>query len=109
MLLSFSHGSGIVIMTALGSGIPLIIRNSNVLSSIAESEPEELITGSTLCISPFRTPEDIVSSRANMVSALPRIVLISPLWTIKRFGCARIQLGFVFVLKRECTVAMADS
>ena len=34
----FSQGSGIVIIIARGSGIPLIKRNSNVLSNLAESE-----------------------------------------------------------------------
>ena len=38
-----------------------------------------------------------------------RMVLISPLCTIKRLGCALSQLGFVLVLKRECTMAIADS
>ena len=53
--------------------------------------------------------EDIVSSRANILSAFPRIVLISPLWRIRRFGCARSQLGSVFVEKRECTSAIAEA
>ena len=45
MSLSFLQGSGIVIITALGSSIPFIIRNSRVLSSMAESEPSGRITG----------------------------------------------------------------
>ena len=59
--------------------------------------------------SPEKTRECIVSSRASIRSALPRIVLISPLCMMRRFGCARSQLGFVFVEKRECTIAMALS
>ena len=47
MILLFAHGSGIMIMTASGSSIPLITRNSSVLSSIAESDPSLLMTGST--------------------------------------------------------------
>ena len=109
MLRLFAHGSGIEIITASGSSIPFITMNSNVLSSIAESEPVLSIAGSTFSISPFRYGDSIVSSLARILSTLPRIVLISPLCTIKRFGCARSQLGLVFVLKRECTIAIADS
>ena len=89
--------------------MPLITRNSNVLSNIAESEPVLLMAGSTLCSCPFRCSDSMFSSRANILSALPRMVLISPLCTISRFGWARSQLGLVFVEKRECTMAMADS
>ena len=38
---------------------------------------------------------------------LPLTVLISPLWAITRKGCARSHEGNVFVLKRECTRAIA--
>ena len=86
IVLLFSHGSGMVIITACGSSIPLITKNSNVLSSIAESEPLALMTGSTLCMSFSMYAEDIDSSRASILSALPLIVLISPLCTINRFG-----------------------
>ena len=55
------------------------------------------------------TAEHMVSSRASMRSALPRMVLISPLCRIRRLGCARSQLGVVLVEKRECTMAMALS
>ena len=105
----FAHGSGIRIIMASAISMPLMIRNSSVLSSMAESEPAILITGSTLWKSSCRYGDAIVSSRASILSALPRMVLISPLCTMKRFGCARSQLGLVFVLKRECTVAIADS
>ena len=44
-------------------------------------------------------------SRARIQLALPRSVLISPLWAIIRNGCASVQLGKVLVLKRECTSA----
>ena len=103
------HGSGIVTITASGSSMPFITRNSSVLSSMAESDPAVLMTGRILSISSCMTGLTIVSSRASMRSALPRIVLISPLWRIRRFGCARSQLGVVLVEKRECTMAMALS
>ncbi len=45
-------------------------------------------------------------SRARIQLMLPRSVLISPLWDMKRFGCARSQLGNVLVENRECTIAM---
>ena len=49
------------------------------------------------------------SSLASILSAFPRMVLISPLCTIKRLGWALSQLGFVLVLNLEWTVAIADS
>jgi hypothetical protein len=80
-----------------------------VLSSIAESDPLWEMTGSTLVMSSSEnTSVCIVSSRASILSTFPLIVLISPLWTMSRLGCARFQLGMVFVEKRECTMAMAD-
>ena len=96
------------IITANGSSMPLITRNSRVLSSMAESEPVLLMAGSTLCIWPFRYTDSIFSSLASILSALPRMVLISPLCTMRRLGWARSQLGLVLVEKRECTMAMAD-
>ncbi len=98
-----------VIITARGRSMPLIIRNSNVLSNMAESDPVLLIAGSTLCICPFRYSDSMFSSLASILSALPRMVLISPLCTMSRLGWALSQLGLVFVEKRECTMAMADS
>ena len=86
MVLSFFHGSGIVIITARGSGIPDITMNSRALSRRAESEPFTLIAGSILYISFFSTSQLMLSSRASILSALPVMVFISPLCTIKRFG-----------------------
>ena len=80
-----------------------------VLSSMAESEPEEFTTGNTRSMFPRRPGEDMVSSRASIRSTLPRMVLISPLCSRKRLGCARSQLGVVFVEKREWTIAMAEA
>ena len=94
-------------MTARGSSIPFIIRNSRVLSSIAESDPFWSTTGRILSISSSITGEETVSSRASIRSAFPRMVLISPLWRIYRLGCALSQEGEVLVEKREWTRAMA--
>ena len=104
-----AQGSGIRIIMARGRSMPLMTRNSRVLSSMAESEPPALITGSTLSMSSASTGENMVSSRASILSALPRMVLISPLWTIIRLGWARSQLGLVLVENREWTTARADS
>ena len=60
--------------------MPFIMRNSRVLSSMAESEPRWSTTGRTRSISSsLMTGECMVSSRASMRSTLPRMVLISPL------------------------------
>ena len=48
-------------------------------------------------------------SRARIQLMLPRSVLISPLCAMKRYGCASGQDGNVFVLKRWCTSASAES
>ena len=81
------QGSGIRMDAARGSSIPLMTRNSSVLSSMAESEPRALITGSTFVrSSSSKAGARMVSSRASILSTLPRIVLISPLCTIIRFG-----------------------
>ena len=109
MFLLFSHGSGMVIMTARGRSIPFITMNSRVLSSMAESEPAVLTMGKILFMSSCMMREEMDSSRASMASVLPLMVLISPLWRMKRLGWARIQLGAVLVEKRLCTMPMADS
>ena len=96
------------IITAFGRLMPLYIRNSKVLSSIAESEPAVFTTGRTFSISSSSSGEYMVSSRASIRSMLPRMVLISPLWRMIRLGCARSQLGVVLVEKRECTSARAE-
>ena len=105
----FSHGSGMVIITARGRSMPFITMNSSALSSMAESEPEVLMIGRILFISSCMMGLAMDSSRASIASVLPLMVLISPLCRIKRFGWARIQLGFVLVEKRLCTMPMADS
>ena len=52
--------------------------------------------------------ERMVSSRASMRSAFPRIVLISPLCRSILWGWAFGQLGSVLVEKRECTSAICE-
>ena len=101
------QGSGMAAITDRGRSIPLMVRNSRVLSSMAESEPSVLTTGRTLSISGARTREDMVSSRASIRSMLPRMVLISPLWAMSRLGWARSQEWLVLLEKREWTRAMA--
>ena len=49
------------------------------------------------------------ASRARIQLRLPRAVLISPLWAMKRNGCAKGQLGNVLVENRLCTITSADS
>ena len=95
-------------ITARGRSMPAIIRNSRVLSSMAESEPETLTTGSTFSMTPESSGVCMVSSRASIRSTLPRMVLISPLWAMSRLGWARSQEGSVLVEKREWTRARAD-
>ncbi len=51
MFLLFSHGSGMVIITASGRSMPFITMNSSALSSMAESEPEVLMMGRILFMS----------------------------------------------------------
>ena len=102
-------GDVMVLASRGGKSIPFITRNSSVLSSIAESEPAAFTTGRILSISSSITALSIISSRASIRSTLPRMVFISPLCSIKRFGWARSQLGVVLVEKRECTSAIALS
>jgi hypothetical protein len=47
-------------------------------------------------------------SRAAIHARLPRRVLISPLWAIRRKGWARLHVGKVFVEKREWTIARRE-
>ena len=109
MFLLWFHASGMRSIMARGRSMPFITMNSRVLSSMAESEPAELITGRIRSAAFCIRGEDMVSSRESIRSALPRMVLISPLWRIMRLGWARSQLGLVLVENRECTRAMADS
>ena len=71
-----------------------------------ESLPLSSITGQIFDTS---SNSGVITSRllAFIQLTLPRMVLISPLCTRKRLGCARSQLGKVLVENRECTMASA--
>ena len=58
-------------------------------------------------MSSVNTGAAMVFSRPCIRLALPRNVLISPLWAIMRNGWASRQLGNVFVLYRWWTMAKA--
>ena len=85
---------------ACGNDRPLITKNSNTLSSDAESD----IPGCTMGEIAFASPSaslDNTLSLAFIHPRFPRIVLISPLCANKRKGCAKLHVGNVFVLNRE--------
>jgi hypothetical protein len=65
--------------------------------------------GKTLLRSSPKASETMLASRACIQLMLPRSVLISPLWAMKRYGWARSQLGKVLVEKREWTMPIAVS
>src|SRR3989338_10496719 len=109
MVAWFDQGSGIIIMTACAIGRPESTRNSRQLSNIAEYEPSSRITGRTFLMSLPKSGDSHMACRGCIQLMLPRSVLISPLWAMYRYGCARSQLGNVFVEKREWTSASADS
>ena len=67
------------------------------------------MTGKIFSISVPKRSDWQSAWRAFMKLALPMTVLISPLWAMKRLGWARDQLGKVFVEKRVCISASADS
>ena len=83
MLSWFCHASGIIIMTACGSERPVCCSSSTALSNC----PESLVDGSMIGKS-FRTSsksgEANIAWRAYIQFTLPRSVLISPLWAMKR-------------------------
>ena len=83
---------------------PDIVKNSNTLSSEALSLIPACMIGLIFLMSP-RVGDDRTLSRASIHARLPRIVLISPLWASRRNGWARLHVGNVLVLKRECTNA----
>ncbi len=80
MLGSWDQGSGIIIIIAYSRGRPERVRNSMVLSNMAESLPFALMIGK---IFPELAPKRSAlmwDSRACMRFTFPRRVLISPLW-----------------------------
>ena len=74
-----------------------------------ESLPFGLMIGRMFSMSSPKASDSKRASRACIQLMLPRRVLISPLWAMKRQGWARSQLGKVLVLKREWTSASAVS
>ena len=109
MTVSFSHASGIIIMTACGRLRPPMCSSSSTSSSEAVSLPSGSQIGNSRVMSPGIRSLSSVASRARIQLRLPRAVLISPLWATNRNGCASGQLGNVLVEKRLCTMAIADS
>ena len=95
------QASGIIINTASCSLRPLISRNSSTLSKVPESEQSGSTMGNSFGRSSPKRSERTTPSREFMALVLPSRVLISPLWLMKRFGCARSQEGKVLVLNRE--------
>ena len=105
MCLCFCHASGTISSTASCSVRPVISKNSSALSKLPESEHSGSMIGYSFCKSSASKSLSNVPCRERMAFTLPRSVLISPLWLMNRKGCARSQLGKVFVEKRECTIA----
>ena len=104
---SFSHASGIIMSTACGRLRPARCSSSSTSSKLAESDAAGVHTGKTRRMMPGMLGLRSSASRACIQFRLPRIVLISPLCAMNRYGCASGQDGNVFVEKRECTSAMA--
>ena len=94
--------SGTMTAMACGSESPLMTRNSKTLSSEAESLMPGCTMGESSLISPSASHAS-TDSRACIQPRLPRMVLISPLCASRRKGCARLQVGKVFVLNLLCT------
>ena len=96
--------SGTMMAMAWGSDSPLMTRNSNTLSMLAESLMPGCTMGLMSLMSPKAPPKSTLS-RAFIHPRLPRMVLISPLWHSNRKGWASDQVGKVLVEKRLCTRA----
>ena len=98
------NDSGTSIAMAWGRLSPDITKNSSTLSSEALSLMPGWIMGRMSLTSP-NAGEERTLSRASIQPRLPWMVLISPLCANKRNGWARLHVGNVLVLKRECTNA----
>src|SRR5260370_37587223 len=94
---------------ACGNDRPDRTRRSRGLSYMAESLPDPSMIGRIFLISSPNSSDLNLVSRACIQPMLSRSVLISPLCDRYRYGCARAQFGKVLVLKRECTIATADT
>ena len=96
--------SGTRMAIACGSDSPLMMRNSNTLSRLAES----LMPSCTMGRSGLMFPRASLLSTLSLAfihPLLPLMVLISPLCASNRKGCASFHFGKVLVEKRECTKA----
>ena len=80
----FCQASGIIIMTACGSERPVCTRSSSELSNLPESLEASSTIGRIFSMSSPKTGEENMRSRACIQFSLPRSVLISPLWAMKR-------------------------
>ena len=98
------NDSGTSIAMACGRLSPDITKNSSTLSSEAESLMPGWMIGRMSLTLP-NVGVDSTLSLASIQARLPRMVLISPLCASRRNGCAKLQVGNVLVLKRECTNA----
>ena len=98
------NDSGTSMAMACGRLKPDMTKNSKALSSEALSLMPGCRMGRICRMSPNAGVESTLS-RASIQPRLPRMVLISPLWASSRNGCARLHVGKVLVLKRECTKA----
>jgi len=106
MFISLCHASGIIIITASGKLLPDRMRSSRTLSNAPESEEVASTIGRSFDISSLDRPSSLHfkrPSRAFIQFLFPLRVLISPLCPKTRIGCARSQLGKVFVENLECT------
>jgi hypothetical protein len=106
---SFSHASGIIISTACGRLRPDRCSSSSTSSKLAESDASGAQTGKTRRRSPGIRSVASSASRAAIQFRLPRMVLISPLCAMYRYGCASGQDGKVLVEKRECSRTRAET
>ena len=105
--LFLDHASGININFARGADWPEIFKSSKTLSSAAESDDPGCITG-------FKF--SILSNNGLFISCswtfiqfvFPLNVFISPLWANALKGCARSQLGAVFVENLWWNIANRD-
>ncbi len=76
---------------------------------MAESDASGAQVGNSRRMFPGSNGEASSASRAAIQLRLPRIVLISPLCAMIRYGWASGHDGNVFVENRECTSAIAEA
>ena len=89
------------------NGRPVASSNSIALSIAAVSLPPAVMIGKSFAKSSPNSVDVMASWRAVIQLMLPRSVLISPLWTMCRYGWASFHDPNVLVLNREWTKANA--